>query len=77
MEQYVFAPLNMENTSFVWQESYDSLKVYSHNELLEVAGRGKPLTANAANSLHTTASDYASFLIAVSKGKGLERKTYK
>lgn len=77
MEHYVFTPLKMENTSFVWQAKYDSLKVFSHNELMEVAGRGKPLEANAANSLHTTANDYAIFLGAVLKGKGLKKKTYK
>jgi len=77
MEQHVFSPLNMNHTSFVWQPEYDSLKAFAHNELMEVAGRRKPLDANAANALHTTASDYAKFLIAALKGEGLKKKTYK
>jgi len=77
MVAYVFSPLNMNKTSFIWQTEYNSLKAFSHNELLEVAGRGKPLEANAANTLHTTASDYAKFLIAVLKGEGLKKNTFR
>jgi len=76
MAQQVFSPLKLHQTSFTWKPEYDSLKAFSHNELLEVAGRGKPLEANAANSLHTTASDYARFLTAVLNGEGLKKQTY-
>ncbi|QHT67340.1 serine hydrolase [Rhodocytophaga rosea] len=77
MQRQVFSPLHMVSSSYVYQVKYDSLKAFSHNELLEVVGRKKPVEAYASSSLHTTAQDYASFLVALLEGKGLRKKTYK
>jgi CubicO group peptidase (beta-lactamase class C family) len=59
----------------VWQSRYESLKVYNHGLLGELAGRRTPWRANAAASLHTTAGDYARFVAAVLAGKGLRPAT--
>ena len=75
MRRMVFEPLGMTSSSYVWQSRYESLKVYNHNVLGEVAGRGTPWRANAAASLHTTAGDYARFVAAVLAGARLRPAT--
>ena len=75
MRRTVFDPLGMTSSSYVWQSRYESLKVYNHGLLGELAGRRTPWRANAAASLHTTAGDYARFVAAVLAGKGLRSAT--
>jgi CubicO group peptidase (beta-lactamase class C family) len=75
MRKTVFEPLGMTSSSYVWQERYESRKVYGHDPFGSVTGRRKPGEANAAASLHTTATDYARFVIAVMNGTGLKKKT--
>ena len=75
MRRTVFEPLGMTSSSYVWQSRYESLKVYNHSLLGELAGRRTPWRANAAASLHTTAEDYARFVSAVLAGKGLRPST--
>jgi tetratricopeptide (TPR) repeat protein len=76
IQKMVFKPLEMNASSFVWQDKYEKLKVFNHNSLGKVANRRKDNQANAAASLHTTAGDYSNFVIAVLKGKGLKKKTH-
>jgi hypothetical protein len=71
----VFDPLGMTSSSYVWQSRYDSLKVYNHSLLGDLAGRRTPWRANAAASLHTTAEDFARFVAAVLAGRGLRPAT--
>lgn len=75
MRRTVFEPLGMTSSSYVWQSRYDSLKVYNHGLLGDLAGRRTPWRANAAASLHTTAGDYARFVEAVLAGRGLRPET--
>ena len=75
MKHTVFDPLGMTSSSYVWQGRYDSLKVYNHGLLGDLAGRRTPWRANAAGSLHTTAEDYARFVSAVLAGTGLRPAT--
>ncbi len=75
LQRQVFEPLGMASSSFVWQARYESLKVHSHSLLGEVAGRGTPWRANAAATLHTTARDYARFVMAAASGAGLRPET--
>jgi CubicO group peptidase (beta-lactamase class C family) len=77
MKRTVFEPLGMTNSSYVWQESYDALKVFSHNTRGEAVSQKKlpPGAANAAASLHTTARDYGRFVAAMLKGVGLKPET--
>jgi CubicO group peptidase (beta-lactamase class C family) len=71
----VFEPLGMTASSFEWQERYKNLKGFNHDIIGNPTGRNEPKEANAAGSLHTTAADYARFVIAVLKGDGLKKRT--
>ncbi|MCI0392800.1 MAG: serine hydrolase [Acidobacteria bacterium] len=75
MKRTVFDPLGMTSSSFVWQESYQTLKTFRHNSTGEVTGQNKPPQPNAAASLHTTAQDFGRFVSAILKGVGLKRET--
>jgi CubicO group peptidase (beta-lactamase class C family) len=75
MRKTVFEPLGMTSSSYVWQERYESRKAYGHDPFGAITGRRKPAEANAAASLHTTAADYARFVIAVMNGTGLKKET--
>jgi CubicO group peptidase (beta-lactamase class C family) len=75
MKKAVLDPLDMKNSSFIWINNYETLKSFSHNPFGTVSGRNKPEKANAAASLHTTATDYARFVVAILKGTGLKSAT--
>lgn len=75
MQKTVFGPLGMTSSSYVWQDRYESRKAYGHDPFGSVTGRRKPMEANAAASLHTTAEDYAKFVAAVMTGAGLKKKS--
>jgi CubicO group peptidase (beta-lactamase class C family) len=77
MKRTVFDPLGMPSSSYVWQSSYDTLKIYPHNSVGAPGEQQKPKQANAAASLHTTAQDYGRFVAAVLKGVGLKKETAK
>lgn len=65
MQKNVFIPLSMSHSSFEW--SYEDPKATGHD------GNGNPIIMrdavpqNAAFTLHTTAMDYAKFIIAILK----------
>jgi len=76
MQSYVFGPLEMKNSSYVWIESYDDLSGVGHNLFGETTGRFRKRTrANAAASLFTTAQDYARCIAAIMKETRLEDGT--
>lgn len=77
MKKTVFDPLGMTDSSYVWQESYETLKTFRHNSVGEVSGRNKPSQPNAAASLQTTAQDFGRFVSAILKGTGLKKETLK
>ena len=77
MRKTVFEPLGMTSSSYVWLDRFDGLKATGHNAAGTATERRKPTEANAASSLHTTAGDYARFMIAVMNGTGLKRETAK
>ncbi|HEX8171740.1 MAG TPA: serine hydrolase [Thermoanaerobaculia bacterium] len=64
MQELVFEPFGMRDSSYVWLPSYETRKVYGHNPAGTVAERRKPTTATVA-TLHTTPRDYARFVIAM------------
>jgi CubicO group peptidase (beta-lactamase class C family) len=86
MQQAVLKPLGMDHSSYTWIARYDSTKTWSHDNLGNVSGRTEHIKggllaiteeANAAASLSTNAADYAKFIIAVMKGTGLHKKTWR
>jgi CubicO group peptidase (beta-lactamase class C family) len=72
----VFEPLGMTSSHYAWVDAYDSLAAIPHDELGGTANRRKPGTGNAAASLHTTAAEYARFVVALLQGEGLKPETH-
>ena len=75
MSEYVFIPLKMDNSSYIWMEKFENNFSQKHNFLGSPTGKFKPRTANAAASLHTTAVDYAKFICAIINNNGLAEET--
>jgi CubicO group peptidase (beta-lactamase class C family) len=77
MTEYVFQPLGMTHSSYLWQEKYETLAASAHSGF----GFAKPLRksekANGAASLYTTAPDFARFVCALLTGKGLSEETHR
>lgn len=69
-QEKVFGPLGMTQTSYVWQEAYESNVALPHDQY----GRPKKLNrrdeADAAGSMSTTAGDYARLLVAILNAEG-------
>jgi len=72
-QQEVFTPLGMTNTSYTWNDKFDTLAAFG-NSKDAVNGHKNQM---AAASLLTCAHDYAIFLQAVMNGTGLKPGTYK
>ena len=64
MQSQVFKPLKMNNSSFVWKETYAAQAASPHDQKSHPTEKWKPTKAIASFSLHTTASDFAKFMIA-------------
>jgi CubicO group peptidase (beta-lactamase class C family) len=77
LRRTVFQPLQMSNSSFIWEAGYEQLKTSRHNSMGEPTEQFKTTTPNAASTLHTTALDYGRFVVAILKGTGLKKETLK
>ncbi len=64
MQELVFRPLGMRDSSYVWLPEYERCEVYGHTAGGRVAERRKPSVAAMA-MLHTTPLDYARFVAAL------------
>jgi len=58
----VFDPLNMDMTSYVWQEYFENKYCYGHTTEQQVIEKDKEEDAGAAGSMETTPDDYSKFL---------------
>jgi CubicO group peptidase (beta-lactamase class C family) len=58
MTSLVFEPLGLDRSSYVWREAFEENFAASHDDQGNVSDKFRPTLANAAYSLHTTASDY-------------------
>lgn len=70
-KEWVFEPLDMTRSSFVWQDAFGASIAVGHDVDGSALDKFTPQQANAAFSLHTTTSDYARFMIALAAGEGL------
>ncbi len=77
MKRSVFVPLGMTDSSYVWQDGYETQQAFSHSSLGQPTGVNKSTRPNAAASLRTTAQDFGKFLSAISKGTGLKLATWR
>jgi CubicO group peptidase (beta-lactamase class C family) len=71
MTEAVFVPLGMNSSSYVWRPDFDALTATGHDAAGKPVALWKPKEAGAASTLNTTAGDYAAFVAAILKGKGL------
>jgi CubicO group peptidase (beta-lactamase class C family) len=73
----VFQPLGMTSSSYLWQDQFEDRVALPHNADGEVLNKNKPQAGrgNAAASLHTTAPDFARFMMAVMNGSALSDTT--
>jgi CubicO group peptidase (beta-lactamase class C family) len=75
VEKQVFEPLEMQNSSFIWKDSFEKNIAWGHNIFAVPEEPWRRNIANAASSLYTTAEDYAKFMAAIIKGVGLKQNT--
>jgi CubicO group peptidase (beta-lactamase class C family) len=85
MRQTVFDPLGMTDSSYIWQQKYETLAANGHSaggapdRQYKPVANGSPINGGggpaAASSLLTTARDYALFVIAIMNGTGLKPET--
>lgn len=73
--EYVFIPLGMRHTSFVWQAPFAEAAASPHNEFGWASEPNRPVAANAAGSLMTTAVDYARFVSGILRAHGRRGET--
>lgn len=59
----VFEPFQMKESSLIWEEKYTTQAASPHNRAGQPTEKWKPTKAIASFSLHTTASDFAKFMI--------------
>lgn len=75
LRRSVLDPLGMSSSSFVWRDSFSEKAAFGHDSEGKVEAKFRPDQANAAFSLHTTASDYGRFVVAAMEGTLLSAKT--
>jgi CubicO group peptidase (beta-lactamase class C family) len=77
MAEYVFKPLDMKYSSFLWRDQYESNSAAGHDKYGATSGSiyRYPLPTAQAG-LYTNAPDYGRFLLALLKGEGLKEETY-
>jgi len=71
----VLEPLGMTKSSYVWKDEMEGHITNGHKSLGQVNPVAKPLSANGAGSLLTTAEDYAKFMLAIVNNVGIQKET--
>lgn len=77
MQENVFVPLKMNNTSYTWQAKFEKDYCLGHNATGELYEKDKDNDARSASTLETTLDDYTLFTEAVLKNKLLKPETTK
>lgn len=77
-DEMVFTPLGMHNTSYLWNDSYESMHLYGHGTDLKTSRNnnwagGK---CNAAYSMRTNAAELTAFIRCVMHGWGLSGEAF-
>ncbi|HJQ32159.1 MAG TPA: serine hydrolase [Pyrinomonadaceae bacterium] len=75
MRRTVFEPLGMTSSCYVCPGADDARQASGHDPSGAVATGRRPAAARAYSGLHTTALDYARFVVAVVNGAGLKKET--
>ncbi|MDX1479587.1 MAG: serine hydrolase domain-containing protein [Saprospiraceae bacterium] len=77
IQEQVFEPLGLQHSSLVWTDEIAADCASPHDVTGQPADKYRPDAANAAASLHTTAGDYAKFMVALSRGDGLSAESHR
>lgn len=74
--ELIFEPLDMKNTSYVWQKKYAGRTAKWHTKNGETYPLKKQSKAHAADDLLTTLEDYMKFVSCIINGGGLSKELY-
>jgi CubicO group peptidase (beta-lactamase class C family) len=77
MQENIFVPLKMNNSSYTWQAKFEKDYCLGHNATGELYEKDKDNDARSASTLETTLDDYTLFIEAVFKNKLLNPETTK
>lgn len=77
MQENIFRPLKMNNSSYTWQPEFEKDYCFGHNTTGEPYEKDKDNDARAASTLETTLNDYTLFTEAVLKNRLLKKSTTK
>jgi CubicO group peptidase (beta-lactamase class C family) len=72
MREKIFRPYGMATSSYTWQPRFEGNFCHGHGVTGSLYEKDKDNTARSASTLETTSEDYARFVSAVLKGKGLK-----
>ena len=75
MQENIFRPLKMNNSSYTWQARFENDYCVGHNATGEPYEKDKDNDARAASTLETTLDDYTLFTEAVLRNKLLKKST--
>ncbi len=75
VQEEVFEPLRMKNSSFVWRDDFEGRAASGHFDQGFSMDIVQYEEGNAAYSLATTADDYARLILAFMNGEGLQAET--
>ncbi|MFZ6845455.1 serine hydrolase domain-containing protein [Undibacterium sp. RuTC16W] len=74
MQERIFNPLHMLNTSMTWQEHFNENLAFGHDDKEKILGHNRRSSVNAAGSMDTTISDFAQFIQSLMQGKILNQQ---
>jgi CubicO group peptidase (beta-lactamase class C family) len=69
MAEHIFKPLDMTNTSMVWEQRFEGEFANGYDEQGKSLGSERHMKGGAAGSMQTTLRDYAHFVCAVLNGE--------
>ena len=75
-QEHIFKPLQMNNTSYQWQQKFEKDFAHGHNTEGEPYGKDIDNEPRSASTMETTASDYTKFLTAVFNEQLLRKTSY-
>lgn len=76
MQEKIFGPLGMKQSSYTWQPEYEKDYCYGHDANGKPYEKDKDNAPRSASTLETTAADYNLFTAAVLQKKTLKPSTY-
>ncbi|MCY0977907.1 class A beta-lactamase-related serine hydrolase [Chryseobacterium wangxinyae] len=75
-KEMIFQPLNMNSTSYIWNEKVESKIVVGYDRERKLYDIVKNRTANAADDLMTSVEDYSKFLISIMNNDLLSKAVF-